>query len=76
MITELKPSPSRTYVSIMYKGSGFDTLCFRKFKLPEEYDNTVSKAQWYYYNKLDLFGCGKEVIPFEMYSDLSEVKIN
>lgn len=68
------PSPSRTYVIPMYNNNGYTEIKFNKFELPSKYENTCAQATWYYYNRLDIMGCGFSAIPFEQYSNIKEVK--
>jgi hypothetical protein len=70
--SKFTPSVSRTYVIPMYNNGDFTELKFNKFVLPEDFENTCSMATWYYYNRVDFFGCGFSAIPFEQYSNLKE----
>ena len=47
-------SQSRTYIIPVY-GGNFNSISFKKFKLPEDYDNNSTTATWYFYNRLDFF---------------------
>jgi hypothetical protein len=64
----LTVSPTRTYVAVCF----FKKYYFKKFHLPEPYDNNSSMAGWYFLNKLDFFSCIDNCYTFEDYSDIRE----
>jgi hypothetical protein len=63
-----EPSPTRTYVIQLMNGNG--GCFFKKFVLPEEYENNLGSATWYFYNRLDFYSCGRGAISYENYSNL------
>lgn len=69
--SKFSPSPSRTYV-IPLEINNFQNLKFKKFVLPEQYENTCGTATWYFYNRLDGFSCGYSAFAFEDYQNISE----
>jgi hypothetical protein len=71
MNTELNNSPTRQYVIPVLSGD-FKKKSFRRFKLPENLENTCTKATWYFY-QVDLFSCGESAYPWEMHSDVHEI---
>jgi len=67
-------SPSRTYVILIKTVLG-DTPIFKKFVLPEAYSpNDTEFAVWFYLNKVDLTSMAYLCIPFEVYSNISNVE--
>lgn len=70
--TELNPSPSRTYVLMVF-GNDYRTISFRKFILPDHIENTCANATHYFYQQ-DLFSCGESAYPIEMHNDIKDMK--
>jgi hypothetical protein len=68
------PSPTRTYV-ILLEVNDFKNFRFKKFFLPEEYENTCANATWYFYNCLDGFSCGFSAFAFEDYSNIVDCSL-
>lgn len=65
-------SESRTYVA-MCNNSDFSGVYFRKFILPENYENNSQNASWFFLNCLDSTACIIGCISFESYSNICEV---
>lgn len=65
-------SPSRKYVAICIP-FGAGGHYFRRFILPEEYENNAEIAAWYFLNRIDSFSCIEGVIPAEDMQDLKDV---
>lgn len=74
-MTILRSSPSRTYV-IQVFSTDFTSIYFKQFVLPDKEENTCENATWYFYNRLDLFSCGREAYPVEMHTDIRNVDEN
>lgn len=74
-MTIIRVSPTRTYI-IQIFSSDFTSIYFKQFTLPDKEENTCENATWYFYNRLDLFSCGREAYPVEMHMDIREVNEN
>ena len=72
MATILNPSPSRTYVLKTFS-SDFKSVSFKRFVLPEEYENTCSAATTFFYRN-DLYSCGESAYPIEMHGNVNEMQ--
>ena len=72
-------SPSRRYVAMCSKGN-FDGYYFKSFTLPEAdrdgevFENTSSRASWYFMNRLDLVACIQGCITEEDFKNLVEAR--
>jgi hypothetical protein len=76
-----RSSPSRTYVVICNKAD-FSGHYMRKFVLPMEdrripehkIVNNSAFACWYFMSWIDWIACVQDILTFEDYSDIKEVK--
>ena len=68
---KFEPSSSRQYVAMCYK-SNFEGMYFRKFRLPENQENTVDVASWYFLNKLNYFACILGIVTLEDFLNLKD----
>ena len=67
-------SESRTYVAMCNKSS-FDGFHFKKFVLPEGYDNNADMAGWYFLNRLDFDSCLHTCFPAENWELKKQYKV-
>lgn len=63
-------SPSNTYVIPVFTGSDYSGIMFKKFSVPEPYQQNPT---WYFYNRLDRLSCGGSAFPYEMYKNIEEI---
>jgi hypothetical protein len=62
----IKENFSRTWVALCNK-TNFNGFYFRKFVLPEEFENTKDNAAWYFLNKLNFTACIEFCIKYKDY---------
>ena len=73
MLSNKRVSPSRTYIAIC-NTTNFNGYRFRRFKLPQRYENDTERACWYFLNRLDQFSCIDGCYTAEEFSDLKDVE--
>lgn len=64
-----KPSASKTYVAICNK-TNFEGYYFKKFTLPENVENSIGYATWYFLNQVDFTASIEFVLTYEDYTTL------
>ena len=68
---KFEPSPTRNYVAMCHN-EGYTGHYFRKFILPQEYDNTCSRASYYFTERLCAGANVECSIPLEQYQDCKD----